>query len=129
MKSKRSRTRSNGASFVSGLPCKKCKQISDTDYVEFNFLGEPEFCREPNVPDPALCGVRDVDCYDFEYHGDLNTAWYGVECKPWTMNGWTDNKCRNDGYHRPWCYKKTGGWDYCPVRKCEECDKEGGLVC
>merc|ERR1712142_265217 len=69
-------------------------------------------------------GVRDIDCYDFEFHGKVSNALNGKECKTWTRNGWTDNFCRNNGYHTPWCYRKSGGWDYCDVRKCEACDKE-----
>ena len=86
-------------------------------------------CKTPNVLDPALCGVRDIDCYDFEFHGNVSKTLNGKECQTWTRNGWTDNLCRTAGDgERPWCYRKSGGWGYCDVRKCEECDKEGELV-
>ena len=91
--------------------------------------GKPEECKAPNIVDPAQCGVRDVDCDDFEYHGDVNTTKDGTACKPWTMNGWRHNFCRKDGLDiDPWCYKVGGGWDHCSIRKCEECDKSGGNI-
>ena len=127
MKSERNKTRANAAKFISGLPCKKCeillKHISAL--ISISFSGEAESCRTPNVPDPAQCGVRDVDCHEFEYHGDVNITRDGTACKTWTSNGWTHNKCRNDGYSYVWCYKVGGGWDKCSIRKCEECDKKG----
>ena len=93
----------------------------------FNFAsGTSKSCKTPNIMDSKDCGkVRDIDCYDFEFHGNVSNALNGKECKTWTRHGWTDNLCRNDGYHRPWCYRKSGGWDYCDVRQCKECDKKG----
>ena len=126
LRSNRTKTRSNDEKWVSGKPCKKCNTFSKNTLEYLSFVqGKSQECRKPNVEGPASCRIKDFDCYDFEYQGDLNVTEDGSACKTWTINGWTHNKCRNDGYYKPWCNKVNGGYDTCPIRKCEKCDKSG----
>ena len=72
-----------------------------------------------------------------EYRGDAYRDARGGYCKPWDSehdnvaaqdgqeaNFWAEGelrgKCRNpDDSEQPWCYKPTGGWEYCRIPMCE----------
>ena len=62
---------------------------------------------------------------DRNYEGTISETHNGVECKAWASG--EHNYCRAEGNYTPWCWKVTGGWDFC---KCPEipnpCDTNNG---
>jgi len=98
--------------------------------------GSWDYCFVPT------CGV-DIGCWpkkDREmkgsgYRGGQNVTVASIICKNWKLTKyWKEkyfnegvgdhNYCRNplEKYNRVWCYKITGGWDWCNVPTCSGCN-------
>ena len=69
------------------------------------------------------------------YRGGQNVTVASIICKNWKLTKyWKEkyfnegvgdhNYCRNplEKYNRVWCYKITGGWDWCNVPTCSGCN-------
>ena len=98
------------------------------------------------------CGVRNVDCQvgkgyntekSEEYKGYQSHTILFKECQRWSsdfphvFNELEEDWCRNPniaGKPQPeegvWCYTydRDDRWDYCPVRRCSDCDTGGYLL-
>ena len=93
------------------------------------------------------CGVRNVDCqvgYGYNSGQDNDEKYVGytrhtnssTQCQKWSFqdphkhgfDSRPEDYCRNgeetDQPTGAWCYtlEKTPRWEYCPVRRCSDCD-------
>jgi len=99
-------------------------------------------CKKSSTKEKTqVCGIRNIDCQirdGVDYRGLVNVTRSGLACKnwnldilrkfrvPWVSEG-THNYCRNTAGERSGVFCWVEGswkWEYCPVRRCGECDEE-----
>jgi len=100
--------------------------------------------KSPTKGKTQVCGIRNIDCQignGVDYRGQVNVTKSGLACKNWDLDilrrhrvPWVSegrhNLCRNPGGERSGVYCFADGyegfwkWEYCPVRRCVDCDEE-----